>query len=77
VERRGVEEERKSEVGAICRKGQQGSALRTPHLDVSRLSFTDLLSTLSSLLSRAAPLPDGSQSLAVDPPRGRVKYKGG
>ena len=40
----------------------------------SRLSPSALLSTLYILLSRAAPLPDGSY-LAVDPPRGRVKYK--
>ena len=41
------------------------------------LSLPALLSTFYSLLSRAAPLPDGSQSLAVDPPRGRVKKREG
>jgi hypothetical protein len=47
---------------------------RTP-LDDSHLLPPALLSTLSSHLSRAASLPDGSQSLAVDPPRGRVKQQ--
>jgi hypothetical protein len=45
-------------------------------LDDRRLSLPALLSTLSFLLSAQPPLPDGSQSLAVDPPKGRVKQEG-